>query len=161
MRGTAKVGLAAALLGAQLALHVGAALAATDNTRVSGSDSFVARHTCADPIRVDSSWDEVMHTYYDSSGQATRLQFTGTVRITYTDLANANSYSPNSSGPSTVDLTSGDTWVRGANGAVFSDDGVLESTNGRIVYDADGNIISIVGRQVPVCAQLGTTPYSG
>jgi hypothetical protein len=126
-----------------------------DNSRSSGADSFTATGLCSDAIRVDSSWDVVIHTYYDASGTAVRLAFTGTTRITYTDLANGNSYSPNSSGPGTVDLTSGASWVRGSNGAVFNDAGVLVSTDGRIVYDSSGAIVRISGHQTPVCEALG------
>jgi hypothetical protein len=127
----------------------------TDNTPDSGQDSFTTSHLCSDPVRVDSAWDIIIHTYYDQAGNAVRLAFTGTTRITYTDLANGNSYSPNSSGPGTIDLTTGESWVRGSNAAVFNPDGVLVATSGRIVYDANGNIVSIVGTQRPVCAELG------
>jgi hypothetical protein len=141
-----------------VALAGAAAGAATppDNLRTTGSDSFVTTTTCADPVRVDSTWDVMVHVQYDATGSASRLMFTGTTRITYTDLANGHSYSPNSSGPGTVDLATGQTWLRGSNGAVFTNDGVLVSTTGRIIEDADGNIVSIRGAQRPVCAALGT-----
>jgi hypothetical protein len=129
-----------------------------DNTRQSGSDSFITRNTCADPVRVDSQWSVVVHTHYDAAGDQTRVQYTGTTRITYTDLTNLNSYSPNSSGPGTYDTVSGATVIRGSNGAVFNNDGILVSTSGRIVYDANFNIVSIVGKQRPVCTMLATVP---
>jgi hypothetical protein len=138
-----------------------AAATPTDNTRASGSDSFVAARTCSDPVRVDSTWDIVIHTDYDAAGTATRLQFTGATRITFTDLVNGNSYAPNSSGPGTVDLATGWTWTRGGSAAVFNQDGVLVATSGRIVYDADGNIVRITGTQRPVCAALGTVDLAG
>ncbi len=48
--------------------------------------------------------------------------------------------------------------IRGGNGAVFDSNGVLIATDGRIVFDASGNIISIVGHQNNVCDELGSTP---
>ena len=160
-----RINASAAVMAAVASLTVSTGRAAagtpTDNTRASGSDSFVAMKTCSDPIRVDSSWDIMMHTYYNASGAATRLQFTGTTRITFTDLTNGNSYSPNSSGPGTVDLATGETWTRGSSAAVFNDAGQLVATSGRIVYDADGNIVSIRGTQRPVCAALGAVDFAG
>jgi len=150
---------------ASTASAVGAVPAAwatpTENYRDSGSDSFTTSKVCSDPIRVDSTWSIVIHTFYDAAGTATRLAFTGTTRISYTDLANGNTYAPNSSGPGTINLSTGQTWVRGSNAAVFSNDGVLMSTSGRIIYSADGSIISITGKQRSVCAALGTGDYGG
>src|SRR5262249_41676670 len=48
---------------------------AADNERITGVASFIAHHLCIDPIRVESSYDEMMHTYYDNGGNAIRLQF--------------------------------------------------------------------------------------
>jgi hypothetical protein len=137
-----------------------ATAAPTDNERATGAGTFIDRATCADPVRVDYSYDIVIHTFFNAAGDAYRMIFTGTNRITFTDIASGTTYSPNSSGPGTVDLPAGTTWVRGRNGAVFLPDGTLVSAAGRIIYDADGNIISIVGQAQGVCQTLGTQPGS-
>jgi hypothetical protein len=152
--------VAQAILGAAAVTVVvaGAASAAdaADNQKLVGSYSFVDDATCADPVQVAGDYDETVHTFYDNDGQATRLSFTGKVTTTYTDLANGHVYSPNSSGPATVDLSDGQTILRGSSGAVFTDTGLL-ATHGRLVLDADGGVISITGTQAGVCATLGTT----
>jgi hypothetical protein len=135
----------------------GAATAA-ENSKISGSFSFTAHHICADPIRVDSSYDETMHVYVDSSGTPIRLAFTGTVTALYTDLVTGTTYEPSSSGPGTVDLATGQSISRGGNGFVFNSDGVLVATDGRVVFDANGNVISVIHHETAVCAALGTTP---
>jgi hypothetical protein len=133
---------------------------AADNEKIAGSFSFTSTRICADPVLVDGSYDEQMHTFYDSSGVAIRMSFTGTVRISYTDVATGSTYRPNSSGPGTIDLRSGQTVIRGGNGAFFDANGNLVAADGRAVLDADGNVISFVGHAVDVCARLGTTPAS-
>lgn len=150
----------ASLLTASVAI-IGAfamSAAAADNVRISGSYSFVAHKTCVDPVRVAGSYDEMQHTFYDDAGNATRMAFTGTVRVTYTNLTNGSTYSPNSSGPGTIDLATGQTVIRGGTGTVFDSNGNLIATDGRLVLDADGNVISIVGHQTDVCTRLGSSP---
>jgi hypothetical protein len=133
---------------------------AAGNEKITGSFSFTDSRTCATPIQVAGSYNEQMHTYYDNAGVATRLAFTGKVQITYTNLSTGATYSPNSSGPSTVDLQNGQTVLRGGNGALFNNDGNLVSTDGRVVLDASGNVISLTGHSTGVCTQLGTAPAS-
>jgi hypothetical protein len=130
--------------------------AAANNFKVSGSYSYTDPTICTDPIHVEGSYDEMVHVIFDQSGNAIRLQFTGFVSVTYTNLTTGATYSPNSSGPGTVDL-SGQTIIRGANGAIFDSSGILVSTDGRIVEDSNGNIISLSGHVVDVCARLGST----
>ncbi len=132
--------------------------AAADNTKISGSYSFTAHHICTDPIRVVGSYDEMLHTFYDTSGSAVRLSFTGKNLITYTNLTTGATYSPNSSGPGTIDLRSGQSVIRGGNGFLFDSNGILVATDGRVVLDADGNVISATGHVVGVCEHLGSTP---
>jgi hypothetical protein len=131
---------------------------AADNARISGSFSFVDRHTCSDPIRVDGSFNEVMHAYYDANGNAIRLAFTGPVSITYTNTVTGATYKPNSSGPSTVNLETGQQVLRGGNGAVFDSNGVLIATDGRVILDADGNPISLPRHVSDVCTSVGSAP---
>jgi len=128
---------------------------AADNQRISGSYAFTAYRLCADPIRVEGTYDEMMHVSYDNSGQAIRLSFTGAVTVKYTNLINGDTFSPSSSGPGTTDLATGQTIVRGSNGTIFTDEGIL-ATHGRIVLDAEGSVISITGKQTGVCVALGT-----
>jgi hypothetical protein len=142
--------------GIVLAFIVAASAAAADNIKLTGSFSFTDTTTCVDPIQVASSYDEQMHTFYDNDGNAIRLSFTGKVDITYTNLNTGATYVPDSSGPATVDLQSGQTVLRGGNGAFFDPNGVLLATDGRTVLDANGNLISMVGHQKGVCDQLGT-----
>jgi hypothetical protein len=132
--------------------------AAADRERITGSFSFTTNNICVDPIRVKGSFDEMMHTFYDNDGNAVRISFTGAVAIKFTNLTTGATYSPNSSGPGTVDLASGQSIVRGSNGAIVDANGNLIATNGRLVLDADGNIISIVGHQTDVCTKLGSAP---
>lgn len=112
--------------------------------------------SCVDPIRVDYQANEVMHTYYDASGNATRLKFTGKASNVYTDLLTGKTYAPHSSGPGTFDLATGTGVVRGGNSA-FDTQGRLIAVSGRIVYDAVGNIVSLVGHVSDICVKLGTT----
>src|SRR5579859_4196525 len=132
--------------------------AAADNTKLTGSFSFSDTGTCVDPIQVAGSYDETLHTYYDQNGNAIRLSFTGKVKVTYTDLNTGSAYSPNSSGPGTVDLQTGQTVLRGGDGTFFDANGNLLATDGRIVLDAGGNVIFAAGHQTGVCQQLGTAP---
>lgn len=132
--------------------------AAADNTKISGSYSFTTHRLCTDPVRVDGSYDEMMHTFFDQNDNATRLSFTGKNLITYTNLVTGATYRPNSSGPGTIDLQSWQQVVRGGNGFVFDSNGVLVATDGRVVLDADGNVISITGHVVGVCETLGSAP---
>jgi fructose-1,6-bisphosphatase/inositol monophosphatase family enzyme len=132
---------------------------AADNEKISGTYSFTVLHACADPIHGEGAYHEMMHTYSNSQGDAFRISFTGTVTVTYTNLVNGRTITPASSGPGTVDLATGQVILRGSNGTVFTDDGLL-ATNGKIVLDAEGNVISITGHQTGVCAALGTTDGS-
>ena len=112
--------------------------------------------SCTDPIRVDYRADEVLHTYYDAQGNATRVKFTGKASNVYTNLRTGKRYAPNSSGPGTFDLATGTGVVRGGNSA-FDSQGRLIAVSGRIVYDVDGNIVSLVGHVTDICAKLGST----
>jgi len=80
---------------------------AAENDKQSGAYTFTVSNICVDPIRVAGSYDEMVHTLYNQDGEAVRMSFTGTVTVTYTDLANGRTFSPNSSGPGTVDLATG------------------------------------------------------
>jgi hypothetical protein len=130
---------------------------AADNFKITGSLALTT-HDCVDPIRVEESFDEMVHLFYDNDGNAIRLSFTGKFKMRYTNLTTGATYSPNSSGPGTVDLASGQSVIRGGNGVVFDSNGNLIATDGRLVLDADFNIISIVGHQIDVCTKLGSAP---
>src|SRR5438270_11749020 len=129
---------------------------AADNTKISGSYSYVDNGLCADPVQVDGTYNEMIHSFYDNAGNATRFSFTGKVTVTYTNLTNGSTYSPNVSGPGTIDVATGQTAYRG--GATFDSSGHFIATDGRVVVDAHGNIISIVGHQTDVCSMLGSSP---
>lgn len=159
VRAGIRTAIAALGVVATLSLVAGPAGATpTDNVKMSGTTSYIDHYNCADDMRVDSTWDVMVHVFYDAAGFAKRLEFTGPITITYTDLVNGHTFSPNSSGPGTVDLAAGTAWVRGSNAAIWTNDGVLESTDGRIIYDANGNMIRLDGHARPVCEALGTTP---
>lgn len=130
---------------------------AADNMKISGSYSYVDSGLCADPVQVDGTYNETLHSFYDNAGNETRVSFTGKVTVTYTNLANGSTYSPNSSGPGTIDLATHQTVLRGANGAFVDGSGRLVATDGRIVLDSHGNVISMVGHQTDVCAALGSS----
>jgi hypothetical protein len=153
-----RFGLLLLALGALAASILVAAPAAADNIRLTGSFSFTDPTVCVDPVNLAESYDEQMHVFYDKAGNAIRLAFTGKVRITYTDVTTGASYSPNSSGPGTIDLQTGQTVIRGGNGAFFDSSGLLVATDGRTVIDSGGNVVSIVGNQDGICAKLGTAP---
>src|SRR5262245_11996444 len=55
----------------------------------------------------------------------------------------------------TVDLLTGQAILRGSNGFIVTDQGLV-LTHGRLVLDVDRNVISITGQQTGVCAALGT-----
>jgi hypothetical protein len=146
------------LLRLTLGLCAFAAVAfAADHQRITGSFKFIDHFDCTDPFLVEGSYDEVMHTYDDRFGKAIRLAFTGDVRMTFTNLVNGVSYSPNTSGPGAVDLSTGESIIRGGNGVLFDSEGKLISTDGRAIQDADGNLISLTGRTVDVCARIGSS----
>src|SRR5262249_13768677 len=96
--------------------------------------------------------------YYDKAGNAIRVAITGQLSFTFTNLTTGASYSPNSAGPKTVDLLTGQSILRGGDGVMLDSNGVLVAADGRIVTDAAGNIISITGHAVGVCQQIGSTP---
>ena len=148
--------LVATLCAAALSLVSEAGAADTRNFKVSGSYSYVDPTICTDPVQVDGSYDEMVHVYFDSDGNAIRIQFTGFVSIAYKNLTTGATYAPNSSGPGTIDL-SGQTVIRGGNGAVFDSNGILVATDGRAVLDDHGNLVSLTGHSVDVCAKLGST----
>jgi hypothetical protein len=87
-----------------------------------------------------------------------RLAFTGPVSISYTNTVTGARYVPNSSGPSTVNLQTGEDVLRGGNGALFDSNGVLISTDGRVVLDANGDTISLPGHVIDVCTRVGSAP---
>ena len=129
---------------------------AASNAKLSGSYSYIATDVCQDPVHIDGQYDETVHTYFDQQGNAIRLAFTGKVTVRYTDLVSGATYRPNSSGPATVDLATGQTVIRGGNGTLFDANGVLVATDGRIVLDALGFPISVIHHSTDVCSQLGT-----
>jgi hypothetical protein len=98
-----------------------------------------------------------MHTYYDQFGSPVRLQFTGKVTIEYSDLITGATYRPNSSGPGELDLLTGALTLRGGN-PLFDANGMLIASDGRVILDPDGNIISLTGHVTDVCQQLGSAP---
>ena len=141
-----------------LAGAVAMSAVAADNYRISGSFSYVDSEICADPVQVDSTYNQMIHSFYDKAGNATSVSFTGKVTVAYTNLTNHATYSPNVSGPGTIDLATWQTVYRG--GGIFDSNGHFIAADGRVVTDAHGNIISIVGHQTDVCAMLGSSPAS-
>jgi hypothetical protein len=144
--------------GAVLAAVVATSAVAANNLKISGSYSYVDNTLCADPVQVDGTYNEMLHSFYDNAGNETRVSFTGNVTVTYTNLTNGSTFSPNSSGPGTIDLATGQTVLRGGNGSYFDSSGHLIATDGRIVLDSHGNVVSLVGQQTDVCSTLGSTP---
>jgi hypothetical protein len=155
----AAVALSTAVLGLACGGAFQAPAFAAENTRISGSFSFVDRKTCHDAVSVAYSYDEQMHIYHDKSEDPTRITFTGKVVIEYTNLSTGATYTPNSSGPGTVDLATGQTTLRGGNGTIFTESGLV-ATDGRLVLDAGGNVISLVHHETSVCQAVGSTAAS-
>ena len=147
----------AAVLGgcAVLAGAVATGAGAADNFKISGSYSYIDNGLCAAPVQVDGTYNEMIHSFYDKDGNATRVSFTGKVTYTYTNLTNGATYSPNASGPGTIDLATWQTVYRG--GGIFDSNGRFIAADGRLVLDSHGNIISIVGHQTDVCSTLGSS----
>jgi hypothetical protein len=141
------------VLAGAVAMSAGAA----DNTKIGGSYSYVDTSTCVDPVQVDGTYNQMIHTFYDNAGNATRFSFTGKVTVTYTNLTTGSSYSPNASGPGTIDLAKGQTIMRGGDGGIFDNNGNFVATDGRVVLDSHGNMISVVGHQTDVCAMVGSS----
>lgn len=150
--------LVAAGLSAAASLMVASTASGATNFRITGSYSFTSKNLCADWILISGTYDEMVHLFYDQNGNEIRDSFTGTVTVSYTNLTTGDTFTPNSSGPATVDLATGETVLRGSNGSVFDNDNQLIATQGRIVLDADGFIKSIVGHSINVCEALGSTP---
>lgn len=148
----------AGVLSACVALAGAVAMSAlaADNFRISGSYSYVDSGMCADPVQIDGTYDQTIHTFYDKVGNATRFAFTGNVTTTYTNLTNNWTYSPNASGLGTIDLAKNQSVFRG--GGSFDNSGRFIATDGRMVLDSHGNIVSIVGHQTDVCSALGSSP---
>src|SRR5215831_10693901 len=154
MRRIALIAAIAAVTGAGAAVaFMAAPAAAADQKRISGEFSYDDDTMCADPVRVSSTYDEMRHLYRAQDGTVTRLQFTGKVTMDYTDLVTGRTYSPNSSGPGMIDL-SGETVARGGNGAIFTEYGFV-ATDGKLVIDADGNVVALPHHTLDVCVQLG------
>jgi hypothetical protein len=130
----------------------------TQPDRLVGSSSFVDGSSCADPVQVDWAWRLVRHTYINRDGGVDRIQFTGSVHATYTDLTNGVTRVVDSSGPGTVDLATGTTALRGNNAYRFDQTGTLVDSSGRIILNNEGNVTSVTGHERPVCELLGTTP---
>ena len=149
---------AAVMLGSVLTLPATAEAAPPLTAHDTGSGSFVDRATCTDPVRVTFDYDEVLHEFVDAAGDVQRISYTGTVHVSYTNLSTGASYTPNSSGPATVDLATGVVVARGSNGTVWTDQGTLVAAQGRIVYAADGAIVSMVGHATEVCTAIGSAP---
>jgi hypothetical protein len=141
------------VLAGAVAMSAGAA----DNTKIGGSYSYVDTSTCVDPVQVDGTYNQMIHTFYDNAGNATRFSFTGKVTVTYTNLTTGSSYSPNASGPGTIDLAKGQTIMRGGDGGIFDNNGNFVATDGRVFLDSHGNMISVVGHQTDVCAMVGSS----
>src|SRR5262245_32800441 len=139
-------------------LVVAAPALAADNIRIAGSDSFTDTHSCVDPLRVEITYDEMVHIFYDTNGNATQLLFTGAFSLQYTNLTNGATYHPNSSGPGLINLATGQAILRGSNAALTDSNGVLIAANGRAVYDANDHLVSLTGHVVDVCQRLGSTP---
>jgi hypothetical protein len=147
-------------VGVVLAAAVAAAALAADNVRNTGSYSYVDWGTCTDPVQIDGTYNQMLHTFYDNAGNATRVSFTGNVTVTYTNLTNGSTYSANASGPGTIDLATDQTVLRGGTAGMFNSSGQFVSTDGRLVLDSHSNIISIVGHQTDVCASVGSSRAS-
>jgi hypothetical protein len=94
-----------------------------------------------------------MHVFFDRDGLPVRVAFTGPVRIAYTALVSRATYAPNSSGRGTTDLLTGETVVRGGNGAIPTADGGWPPT----AHRARCHPISVIHHQASVCEALGTT----
>ena len=135
---------------------VSVANAADNDKSFVGTYSYTTTEMCTDPVHVEGVYDEMVHIFYNNDGEAIRASFTGKVTVTYTDEVSGSTFNPNSSGPGTVDLLTGQAILRGSNGFVVTDQGVV-STHGRLVLDGDGTVISMTGNQTGVCAALGTT----
>jgi hypothetical protein len=75
------------------------------------------------------------------------------VTLTYPDLVNGCTFSPNSSGPGTVGVATGQVVPGASNGTVLTDQRLL-ATNGKILSNADGNVTSTTGNQTGVCAAV-------
>lgn len=131
---------------------------AADNFRISGSYSYADPGLCADPIQVAGTYDQTLHSFYDNAGNETRVSFTGKVTVTYTNMTSMATYSANASGPGTIDLATHQTVLRGGDGGLFDTSGRYIATDGRVVLDSHGNIISIVGHQTDVCSKVGSAP---
>ena len=145
---------ACAVLAGALAMSAVAA----DNMKISGTYSYVDTGLCAAPVQVDGTYNETIHSFYDNAGNEIRVSFTGKVTVTYTNLANGSTYSPNTAGPGTIDLATHQTVIRGGNGSFVDSSGRLIATDGRLVLDSHGNVVSLVGHQTDVCSELGSSP---
>ena len=150
--------LVAAGFAAATSLLIVSAASGADNFRITGSYSFTLKHMCADWILVSGTYDEMVHVFYDRNGNEIRDGFTGTVTVSYTNLTTGDTFTPNSSGPGTFYLDTGETVIRGSNGSIFDNNDQLIATNGRIVLDENGFIKSIVGHSVNICEAVRSTP---
>jgi hypothetical protein len=124
---------------------------------VTGSDSYTDDWSCVDPIDVFTAWNEQVKVFFDADGNRIRRIITGWVVFDYSNPATGMTYSPPSSGPATMDILSGQTVVRGANGSIYDAGGVLVATAGRIVMD-HGYVTSAIPHATSVCDALGTQP---
>src|SRR5262249_8009169 len=123
------VGIAAVTVGVLGAVST-TANAADNEKFIDASYTETDTAVCVDPIQKQGRLKPTVHTFYNNEGEAIRLSFTGTITMTYTNLVNGNTFSTNSSGPGTVDLATGQEILRGSNGFIITDDGLV-ATHGR------------------------------
>ena len=144
--------------GAVLAGAVAMSAGAADNTKIGGSYSYVDTSTCVDPVQVDGTYNQMIHTFYDNAGNATRFSFTGKVTVTYTNLTTGSTLFAERFG-SGHDRSRQQVKpvMRGGDGGIFDNNGNFVATDGRVVLDSHGNMISVVGHQTDVCAMVGSS----
>jgi hypothetical protein len=141
----------AAMLGGPILPAARAAL----NERIDFETDFEDTASCVDTLNVHLVVFQVAHQYADRDGTDTRQAITGKLKITFTNVRTGATFSPNTSGPLTLDLVTGEIVVRGGN--VGPIDGVYTLTNGRLVV-SNGELTRIPHHQIDVCSAVGSTP---
>jgi len=79
------------------------------------------------------------------------------VTVKYTDVVTGTRFSPNSSGPSQFDVSTGQTRLFGHNGTVYAGEVGVFVTAGPVLLDVNGVPVALPHHVVSVCEALGTT----
>jgi hypothetical protein len=121
------------------------------------SGHLVDTTDCADPIDVDFTAHEVLHSHYDAAGTLTRVQITGQATNVYTNPLTHQVYAPQSNGSGVFYLPDLHGSAHGPN-SIVDEQGRLLALRGHAIIDPDGLAVAFTGHVVDICRAVGSVP---